>query len=106
MRIAQYNILSSELATKFFYNNTETKYLQPAFRYQLLLDHLAYEVCLDSIICLQEVSLTILEQLIIWFNDNNYDFQHISYGNTRNGYMSIMIAYPKIYKLFGIKFIN
>jgi hypothetical protein len=44
MRVVQYNILSTDLSTKFYYINTDTKYLKPEARWLLLKEKLLIEI--------------------------------------------------------------
>jgi mRNA deadenylase 3'-5' endonuclease subunit Ccr4 len=106
MRIVQYNILSTDLATKFYYTNTDTKYLQPEARWLLLKEKLLIEIENKSILCLQEVSLLWIEKLLPFFQNLNYYCQYNNYDWKDTGYMGIMIAYPNQYKLEAVKIMN
>lgn len=106
MRVVQYNILSTDLATKFYYINTDTKYLQPEARWLLLKEKLLIEIENNSIFCLQEVSLLWLEKLLPFFQNFNYSCQYNNYDWKDTGFMGIMIAYPNQYKLEAVKIMN
>lgn len=106
IRIVQYNILSVDLATKFYYVNTNTKFLKPDFRWKLLKDKLLLEIKNLSIICLQEVCFGWLEKLVILFQDLGYYCHYNHYGWKDTGHMGVLIAYPNKYKLEDLEIIN
>lgn len=106
IRITQYNILSTDLGTKFYFVNTPTKFLKPDFRWLLLKEKLLPEIEKFSIICLQEVCLYWLEKLIPFLQEVNYVCHYNNYGWKDDGYMGILIAYPNTYKLEAMKIIN
>jgi len=103
VRVVQYNILSTELASPFFYVHTETKFLKPDSRWTLLKQKLVPEIDQESIFCLQEVSLDWLEKLVPFFRQYGYQCEYNNYGWTVNGYMGICIAYPNKYRLEAMK---
>lgn len=105
INVAQYNILSIELASKYYYVNTNTKYLQPDFRWQLLKDKLLTKINNQYIICLQEVCYHWLEKLIPFFNLHNYQYQYTQY-TCHQGYVGSLTAYPHHFQLEAIKIVN
>jgi len=106
LRIVQYNILSTELGTKFQFVNTDTKFLKPEFRWTLLKEKLLTEINNSSIFCLQEVCFYWMEKLVPFFESNNYRCHYNNYGWKGTGHMGNFIAYSNKYKLEGIKIIN
>lgn len=106
IRIVQYNILSVDLGTKFYFMNTPTKFLKPDFRWVLLKEKLMTEIDKFSIICLQEVCLYWLEKLIPFLQEVGYITHYNNYGWKDDGYMGVLITYPNKYKLEALKIIN
>jgi mRNA deadenylase 3'-5' endonuclease subunit Ccr4 len=106
IRIVQYNILSTDLGTKFYFVNTDTKHLKPDFRWLLLKEKLLPEIHKFSIICLQEVCLYWLEKLIPFLQEVGYICHYNNYGWKDDGYMGVLITYPNTYKLEALKIIN
>jgi len=106
IRIVQYNILSTDLATKFYFVNTDTKFLKPEFRWILLKEKLQEEIQNLSIFCLQEVCFYWMEKLIPFFQEVGYYCHYNNYGWKDTGHMGVFIAYPNKYKLEAIKIIN
>jgi mRNA deadenylase 3'-5' endonuclease subunit Ccr4 len=106
IRIVQYNILSTDLGTKFYFVNTDTKFLKPDFRWSLLKEKLLLEIQNLSIFCLQEVCFYWMEKLIPFFQDVGYYCHYNNYGWKDTGHMGIFIAYPNKYKLESFKIIN
>jgi len=106
IRIVQYNILSTNLATKFYFVNTDTKFLKPDSRWLLLKEKLLAEITNLSIFCLQEVCMYWLEKLIPFFQEVGYYCHYNNYGWKDTGYMGVFISYPNKYKLEALKIIN
>jgi endonuclease/exonuclease/phosphatase family metal-dependent hydrolase len=105
INIATYNILSIELANKNYYINTNTKYLQPDFRYQSLQNKLLKKINNNTILCLQEVCYDWLEKLIMFFNSHHYQYQYTQF-KCQKGYVGLMTAYPQQYQLDAVKMIH
>jgi mRNA deadenylase 3'-5' endonuclease subunit Ccr4 len=56
----------------------------------------------ESIICLQEVTRDWSGVFQLLCDNNDYNFVKSLYGHPKNGYMGIVIAYPKKYKLVDL----
>ena len=93
------NILSSMTITHEYYPQTETRYLDPVYRINLLKELLNKYIDLGYIFCLQEISTKDWKMLKLFFEKNNYNFLHqtISTGSSRLG---LSICFPKTYELF------
>jgi hypothetical protein len=89
--IFQYNVLSSGLS-KGYYNFPN--------RLNQTLDLIESRLDDNPIICLQEVSRSWYKHLFNFFSNRNYNIIYDSYGNYKNDYMGVSVAYSNdIYKL-------
>jgi len=60
----------------------------------------------NTIICLQELSGTMLPKIRLFFHRLNYILFHKLYGQSGNDYMGVGIAIPAAMKLTSVSFIN
>jgi len=100
IRIISYNILSSELVDPERYTFCTEDDLNSDRRYDEIEKVLRAEVHRNSIICLQEVSLTWAARLQVFFNPLNYRVVKAQYSSRFSGYMGCFTAFPDaLYKL-------
>jgi hypothetical protein len=92
IRVATYNVLSPQLAGGHVAANP--LHLTPDFRLALVLTKLRNECALQSVICLQEVSISWLGPLHTFFSAYHYAYIPGMYGKRENGYMGVGIAVP------------
>lgn len=102
VKIFSYNVLTPKYCNKkkFPMNNIEdlNNHIRLNKIKKLFLDQIENE----SIICLQEVSRDWAGVFQLLCDNNNYNFVKSLYGYPKNGYMGIVIAYPKKYKLLDL----
>ncbi|UJR20271.1 hypothetical protein I4U23_023402 [Adineta vaga] len=109
VRIVSYNILVPKYANRpEYYHKCQPEFLQFNHRWNLIESELKNEIVRyeNSIICLQEVSLTILPQLELFFRRMNYSFFHNLYGRAHDDYMGVGLAIPLSMELTSISMIK
>ncbi|UJR13844.1 hypothetical protein I4U23_000855 [Adineta vaga] len=97
VRIVTYNLLVPIFAEAIGnYVESRPKYLKTEYRWKLIRSLLEQEIHYhqNTIICLQEVSNTLLSTLQTFFHQMNYKFFENLYGNERNDYMGVALAVP------------
>lgn len=94
IRVVQYNILCPKLATSKMYPKTDSKFLDPEYRFDSIWNKLSEHMKANAIICLQEVPETWTGRLYDLFASNNYSMFYTLYGNIYNDNMGVCIAYP------------
>ncbi len=103
-RFVTYNILSSHLAEPEHFVKCDRADLDPETRLNRILAKLLPEIDQNSIICLQEVSTLWAGEFHRFFANRNYYLVTGLYGNQKNGYMGVAIAFPlEKYKLLETK---
>lgn len=99
LNLVTYNILATIYATKETYPYTDKRYLTHHYRSALIKNDLQNMIDRGCVICLQEVNYEWYGDLLVFFNQNNYNFIIESYGNKLNDYMGVAIAHPITYKI-------
>ncbi len=94
VRVASYNVLSSHLAEPGYFTKCEPRFLEPGYRLQKLQVKLEGEIAQRAVICLQEVSITWVGTLHVYFGKRGYTLVPALYGNRNNGYMGVALAFP------------
>ena len=94
LRVCTYNCLSSHLGGPDWFTACHTDDLKPSTRLQRLLAKLEVEIAKDAVICLQEVSMTWSGTLVSFFAQRGYQWVGHLYGEFRNNYMGVGIAWP------------
>jgi mRNA deadenylase 3'-5' endonuclease subunit Ccr4 len=92
--ITTYNVLSSHLANPDWFASCKPSDLLAANRLDRLKSKLLPKIKQNSIICLQEVSMTWTSDLHSYFSKHGYYFISTLYGNKFNNYMGVGIAVP------------
>jgi mRNA deadenylase 3'-5' endonuclease subunit Ccr4 len=95
LRVVTYNVLSSSLSQPSYFFACSEKHVNPKNRYELLEKKLEIETHKESIVCLQELSLTWSGKLHTFFNQRGYTLIASNYGQRHNGYMGCGIAFPR-----------
>jgi mRNA deadenylase 3'-5' endonuclease subunit Ccr4 len=95
IRIATYNVLSTNLCSKEYFEHCDPKAVQNNNRWELVKEKILERASSNTIICLQEVSLSWTCRLHKLFNELDYQFIPANYGSTFNGYMGVAIAFPR-----------
>ncbi|CAF3917607.1 unnamed protein product, partial [Rotaria sp. Silwood1] len=109
VRIVSYNILVPIYGNcPDHYYKCRPEFLQTDYRWNLIQSHLEHEIVHheNTIICLQELSLTLLPKLELFFRRLNYTFFHNLYGPRREDYMGVGIAIPVSMQLNSISYIK
>ncbi|CAF4030577.1 unnamed protein product, partial [Rotaria sordida] len=90
------------------YLKCRPEFLQIDHRWNLIQSHLEQEIVHheNTIICLQELSLTLLPKIELFFRRLNYTFFHNLYGKRYNDYMGVGMAIPLSMQLNSISFIK
>jgi mRNA deadenylase 3'-5' endonuclease subunit Ccr4 len=94
-RFVTYNILASKLANPRSYPTYDPQTLDKEARWELLVPKLEEEVAQGSILALQEVCMFYSGRLHAFFCEQDYHFVNVHYGNWRNNYMGVGIAFPR-----------
>lgn len=95
-KVITFNILSSELAKKEWFPDTDEKYLDKNYRLNKLTDLFVEYIDENYIFCLQEVSGEWGEKLAKFFSNFNYTFCHAPFVK-KNGRLGVAICYPNLY---------
>ncbi|CAF3273605.1 unnamed protein product, partial [Rotaria sp. Silwood2] len=109
VRIASYNILVPIYADQpENYCNCRPEFLKTDYRWNLIRSQLEQEIHHheNTIICLQELSLTLLPKLELFFRQLNYTFFHNLYGQQYNDYMGVGIAIPASMELNSLSIVK
>ncbi|CAF1392700.1 unnamed protein product [Adineta ricciae] len=97
VRIVTYNLLLPILAEQpGNYVASRPEYLKTEYRWKLIRSQLEQEIhsYKNTIICLQEVSNTLLSTLQAFFHQMNYKFFESLYNNKHNDYRGVALAVP------------
>ncbi|CAF1092396.1 unnamed protein product [Adineta ricciae] len=97
IRIVSYNILVPIYASlPYYYHKSERRYLETDYRWNLTTSQLKQEINdhENTIICLQELSRTLISKCEEFFRELNYTFYYDLYGQIYNNYMGVGIAVP------------
>ncbi|UJR17065.1 hypothetical protein I4U23_003962 [Adineta vaga] len=109
VRLVTYNILVPALAEEpGYYIESRPEYLRIDYRWKLIKSQLEKEIRShkNTIICLQEVSNTLLPTLQSFFQQMNYKLFESLYGNHYNDYMGVAVAIPNTMSLIYQNTIN
>lgn len=109
VRVVSYNLLVPIYATEpGKYIRCAAEHLQTDYRWNLIQSQLQQEIELheNAVVCLQELSLSILPKLILFFRQLNYTFIHSLYGNRSNDYMGSGMAIPMSMQLSSISIVH
>ena len=107
--IVSYNILVPAYGNQpEYYVKCQPKYLQTDYRWNLIQSQLEQEIVHheNTVICLQELSLTLLPEVELFFRRMNYTLFHNLYGNRYDSYMGVGIAIPVSMQLNSIAIIK
>ncbi len=94
LNVVTYNILCPKLAYKTYFTKSSDDDLDPNLRFQKIWNKLTPYIDDQAIICLQEVGQNWVGKFHDNFSSHNYHFIPSLYGNFKNDYMGIAIAYP------------
>ncbi|CAF4332141.1 unnamed protein product [Rotaria sp. Silwood2] len=95
--IVSYNILVPIFADRpAVYQKCQLQFLKTDYRWNLIESQLKQEILHhdNTIICLQEICLSFLPKLELFFHGLNYTFFHNLYGLRNNDYLRVGIAIP------------
>ncbi|CAF1407238.1 unnamed protein product [Adineta steineri] len=97
VRIVSYNILVPIYADQpEYFFKCQPEFLKTDYRWNLIESQLEQEIVNheNTIICLQELSLTLFPKFELFFRRLNYSLTHSLYGQQYNDYMGVGIAIP------------
>ena len=108
VRVVSYNLLVQIFAKSDYYVHTPPEYLQLDYRWNLIQSQLDQEMVHheNTIICLQELCLTFLPRIELFFRQRNYSFFHDLYGSQTSDYMGVGMAIPLSMQLNSISFVK
>ncbi|CAM4873462.1 unnamed protein product [Rotaria socialis] len=109
IRVVSYNILVPIYANQpEQYFKCQCEFLQTQYRWKLIQSHLKQEIIHheNTIICLQELSLTLLPEVELFFRQLNYTFFHNLYGKRGNDYMGVGMAIPSSMQINSISIVK
>ncbi|CAF1100405.1 unnamed protein product [Rotaria sordida] len=109
VRVVSYNLLVPILANRpEHYCKCQTQFLETDYRWNLIQSELEQEITNheNTVICLQELSLSWLPKLELFFRRLNYSFFYNLYGERRKDYMGDGMAIPFSMQLNSISMIK
>ena len=109
VRVVSYNLLVPIYANlPGHYFKCQGEHLQTDYRWNLIQSQLEDEIAhhKNTVVCLQEVSLTLLPKLELFFRRHDYTFFHNLYGQRYNDYMGVGMAIPMSMSLNSIHIIK
>ena len=109
LRVVSYNLLVPKLAEEpGYYYMCDPRFLDSTYRWNSIQSMLQQEITnnKNTVICLQELSNTMLPKVKVFFRRLNYILYHKLYGQSHNDYMGVGIAIPTSMKLTSVSFIN
>ena len=109
VRIVTYNLLVPIYAEEVgYYVKCQPQFLKTAYRWNLIQNQLEQEIVKhkNTIICLQELSLSMLPKLELFFRRLNYSIFANLYGGAYNDYMGVGVAIPVSMQLNNISYIK
>ncbi len=109
VRIVSYNLLVPVYADRpNFYFKCQPQFLKTDYRWNLIQAQVEEEITHheNTVICLQELSLSMLPKLELLFRSLNYSLFHNLYGQKCNDYIGIGMAIPVSMQLNSISFIK
>ncbi|CAF3920284.1 unnamed protein product [Rotaria sp. Silwood1] len=109
IRIVSYNILAPIFAERpAVYQKCQPQCLKTDYRWNLIESQLKQEIIHhdNTVICLQEICLSFLPKLELFFRGLNYTFFHNLYGSLNNDYLGIGTAIPLSMQLKSISYIK
>lgn len=107
IRVATYNVLSSSLCSKEYYEYCDPKVVANKARWSLVKETVIAQASTQTIICLQEISMTWTCRLHKLFEELDYQFIPCNYGSAFNGYMGVSIAFPRsVYELIDCEIVR
>jgi endonuclease/exonuclease/phosphatase family metal-dependent hydrolase len=91
-----------------YYSKCQPEFLKTDHRWKLIQAQLKQEIVehKNTILCLQELSLSMLPDLELFFRQLNYSLFHHLYGPRSLDYMGVGIAIPVSMQLNSISYIN
>ena len=107
VRVISYNLLVPIFAEQpGYYIKCDPRYLQTTYRWSLIQTQLQQEIIhhKNTIVCLQEVSRTLLRELKSFFHRLNYILLYKLYGEQHDDYMGVGIAIPSSMKLTSVSY--
>lgn len=91
--VFHYNVLANPLRTKYMFPHVPCITNDQAN--EALKAILSIQCNRGAIICLQEITQTMRCMLHVWFEERSYRVVATNTGNSYNGYMGTLIAYPE-----------
>tara|TARA_B100000524_G_scaffold348292_2_gene252341 strand:+ start:2039 stop:3499 length:1461 start_codon:yes stop_codon:yes gene_type:complete len=95
VRVCSYNVLSERLCSPAEFCRCEPRHLTAALRHKRIERKLSLEMERQSILCLQEVTISFADRLAVFFESRGYHLTFSSYAGSTTGYMGVAIAYPR-----------
>ncbi|CAF1588121.1 unnamed protein product [Adineta ricciae] len=109
VRIVSYNILVPIYAEQVdYYDKCDPEHLKTDYRWNLIQNQFEREITKheNTVVCIQELCLSLLPKLEIFFRRMNYSLFHNLYGGESNDYMGVGIAIPLSMQLDDISFVK
>ena len=109
VRIVTYNLLVPIFAEQpGYYRHCQPEFLETDYRWKLIQSQLEEEIRSNqnTIICLQEVSRTLIPMLKSFFHRVNYTLFDRLYGDRRNDFMGVGLAVPKSMRVTSENSVN
>lgn len=108
VRVVSFNLLVPVYATSDSYIRCDPEHLNMNNRWKLIQSQLDWEIRnhANTIICLQELSLVMLQRLDVFFHRHQYVLYSDLYGHRRNDYMGVGIAIPISMQLNSVSYIR
>ena len=98
-----FNILTPQYCYQEKFPNNKKEFLDNKKRFHKIKDIINEKIQEGYIIALQECNRMWESKFRVLFENNNYHMISSLYGTRKNGYMGIVIAYPRDYELLDCK---
>lgn len=103
IKFVSWNILCPAYAGPNVYFETDPKYLNPFWRFELIKSRLKVHINTGlTVFALQEVSQDWFNDLLVFFDQNNYTLIGSNYGNAKSHYMGVALAIPRSMELLKV----
>lgn len=109
VRVVSYNLLVPLYGDRpDYYVKCRPEFLKTNYRWSLIEPELEKEIHqhANTIICLQEIDISTLPKLELFFRRLNYSFFSNLYGAARSGYMGVGIAIPTSMQLKDVSYVK
>ena len=109
IRVVSYNVLVPIFTSiPYYYHTSERRFLKADYRWNLIRSQLEQEIVNheNTVVCLQELSRSLLPKFEEFFRQFNYTLHYDLYGKIYNDYMGVGIAVPSLMHISTVSMIK